>query len=66
MANRNFSLTIPEELIEQTERLVRIRNSKPNSGKWSKNYIMRLALEEYLNRNEAEFEKGGQEIASEE
>jgi len=66
MATRNFSLTIPEELIELTEKLVKIRNNQPNSGKWSKNYIIRLALEEYLKRNQAEFEGGGQEIAAQE
>jgi len=39
--------------------LVRIRNNQPNSGKWSKKYIIRLALEEYLDRNEAELRRGG-------
>ena len=63
MGSRNFSITIPADLAELAEKLANIRNAQPGSGKWSKNYIIRLALEEYLERSKSELEQGGRKKA---
>jgi metal-responsive CopG/Arc/MetJ family transcriptional regulator len=62
MASRNLTITIPEELAQKAQILANIRNGK-SSGKWSRNYIIRLAIEDYLNKYAEELAKGGKKVA---
>jgi metal-responsive CopG/Arc/MetJ family transcriptional regulator len=62
MASRNLTITIPEELIQKAQILANIRNGK-SSGKWSRNYVIRLAIEEYLEKYAEELENGGKKVA---
>lgn len=54
---------IPDCLIKKAQRLSDMRNSKNGKprGKpqWSRNLIMRLAIEEYLEKHVAELGEGG-------
>jgi predicted transcriptional regulator len=58
MASRYFSITIPQELEQKAKRLAEVRNQDGKGARWSKNLIIRRALEAYLEEHVQELEGG--------
>jgi metal-responsive CopG/Arc/MetJ family transcriptional regulator len=56
MANINFSITIPQKLAQKAKKLAEVRGQNGNGARWSKNLVIRLAIEEYLKKYSQELE----------
>jgi len=50
---------IPDSLIDKAQRLSDMRNLKNGKPRWSRNLIMRTAIEEYLEKYAKELGEGG-------
>ena len=56
MANINFSITISQKLAQKAKKLAEVRGQNGNGARWSKNLVIRLAIEEYLKKYSQELE----------